>query len=126
MNSTNGAYNDPSASVWVVKVDGTRRRSSSRQLNAVAGLTNSWARWAPFAQTVGTERDLLDHGVEQRDFGTRLVALRRPQIWMTAFFPIAPRARARIRASAAFRLPFQNIDSNNHIAQWTERIVVTQ
>jgi hypothetical protein len=26
----------------------------------------------------------------------------------------------------AFRLPFQNLTSNNHIAQWTERIIDVQ
>jgi len=29
-------------------------------------------------------------------------------------------------SAPSFRLPFQNLDSRNHIAQWTERVVVTQ
>ncbi len=57
-----------------------------------------------------------------RDFGVRLVGTHRPQIWMTPFFPNAASA-ATDPSAAAFRLPFQNIDSNNHIAQWTEQIV---
>ena len=41
---------------------------------------------------------------------------------MTPFFP--DRAmQQQDPSAAAFRLPFQNIDSNNHIAQWTEQIV---
>jgi hypothetical protein len=44
---------------------------------------------------------------------------------MTPFFPTAASA-AMDPSSAAFRLPFQNIDSNNHIAQWTEQIVAPQ
>jgi hypothetical protein len=27
--------------------------------------------------------------------------------------------------SVMFRLPFQNLVTNNHIAQWTERVIVT-
>ncbi|MFH2006499.1 MAG: hypothetical protein ABI333_07940 [bacterium] len=29
-------------------------------------------------------------------------------------------------SAPAFRLPFQEIDSNNHIAQWTEVVVPVQ
>jgi hypothetical protein len=44
---------------------------------------------------------------------------------MTPFFP--NQATSSVDPSnVAFRLPFQNIDSNNHIAQWTEKVVVTQ
>src|ERR1041385_4164322 len=58
----------------------------------------------------------------KRDFGTRLVGAGRPQIWMTPFF--IDQASAGMDPSvAAFRLPFQDITSNNHIAQWTERVV---
>jgi hypothetical protein len=57
-----------------------------------------------------------------RDFGVRLVNTRRPQLWMTPFFPA--RANTQVDPSSkSFRLPFQNIDGNNHIAQWTEQIV---
>jgi hypothetical protein len=55
----------------------------------------------------------------------RLVNLHRPQIWMTAFVPAAADAQTD-PSQPTFRLPFQNIDSNNHIAQWTEQIIVTQ
>lgn len=57
-----------------------------------------------------------------RNFGVRLVGANRPQIWMTPFFP-GQAAAGMDPSNAAFRLPFQNIDSNNHIAQWTEQIV---
>jgi hypothetical protein len=124
-NSGNGAYNNPSASVWVIKVDGSAPAVELAKLDATAGFTNSWARWAPFAQSVGSEGINWITVSSQRDFGTRLVALRRPQIWMTAFVPSLVEA-GMDPSQPAFRLPFQNIDSNNHIAQWTEQIVVTQ
>ncbi len=61
----------------------------------------------------------------KRVFGTRLVAGNQPQIWMAPFFP--DRASAGNDPSeVAFRLPFQNINSNNHIAQWTEQVVGIQ
>lgn len=124
-NSLNGAYNNPSASVWVIKTDGTGPQVELATLNAALGKTNSWARWAPFEQTVGTDPVYWITASSQRDFGTRLVGLSRPQIWMTAFSPAAVEA-ATDPSSPTFRLPFQNLDSNNHIAQWTEQIVVTQ
>ncbi|HEY6038306.1 MAG TPA: hypothetical protein VIV58_28685, partial [Kofleriaceae bacterium] len=82
-----GAYNNPSASVWVIAADGSAPAVKLAALDAAIGFTNSWARWAPFAQTVGTEAINWITVSSQRDFGTRLVNLRRPQIWMTAFVP---------------------------------------
>ncbi len=120
-----GAYNNPSASVWVIKVDGTGYPVELATLNAAIGKTNSWARWAPFQQSVGSDPIYWITTSSQRDFGTRIVGASRPQIWMTAFSPAAVEANTD-PSSPTFRLPFQNIDSSNHIAQWTEQIVVTQ
>jgi hypothetical protein len=73
----------------------------------------------------------------KRDFGVRLrntglfqrpadgVPARRSQIWMTPFFPNRA-ALGNDPSARAFRLPFQNLESSNHIAQWTERVVVIQ
>jgi hypothetical protein len=44
---------------------------------------------------------------------------------MTPFFP-GRAALGNDPSAKAFRLPFQNLDSSNHIAQWTERVVVLQ
>ena len=41
---------------------------------------------------------------------------------MTPFFPDRPRPATNPTAPA-FRLPFQDIGTSNHIAQWTERVV---
>ena len=60
-----------------------------------------------------------------RDFGVRLVNDHRPQIWMSPFFPERA-AQQQDPSSKSFRLPFQNIDSNNPIAQWTEQVVAVQ
>jgi hypothetical protein len=95
--------------------------------NSGLGLTNSWGRWAPFQQTVGASSEPIYWITvsSTRDFGVRLVGAHKPQIWMTPFFPNTA-GLSQDPSAAAFRLPFQNIDSNNHIAQWTEQIVAPQ
>jgi hypothetical protein len=127
------AYNSLNASLWVVKADGSAPPIQLSAFNqAAGGLTNSWGRWAPFAQTVGENREPIFWITvsSKRNFGVRRVNsvdlenLKTPQIWMAPFY--TGRAAARQDPTTpAFRLPFQNLTSNNHIAQWTERVVVT-
>ncbi len=130
-NSNAGAYNNPSASVWVVPTTVSGTPPTAIQLAAlnttVAGLTNSWGRWAPFAQTLGaTSRPMFWVTISsKRDFGVRLVGVQRPQLWMTPFFPDQATMGADPSAPG-FWLPFQNIDSSNHIAQWTEQVLGIQ
>jgi hypothetical protein len=120
------SYNNGNATLWVVAADGGTPIELGKA-NQGLGLTNSWGRWAPFQQTLGAANEPMYWVTvsSTRDFGVRLVSAKRPQIWMTPFFPTAATA-AMDPSSAAFRLPFQNIDSNNHIAQWTEQIVAPQ
>ena len=125
-SSNANAYNAADAVMLVVKADGSQAPVDLGIANQGTGLTNSWGRWAPFAQSFGSnnERMYWITVSSTRDFGTRLFNARRPQLWMTPFFP--NRAAGGMDPSApAFRLPFQNIVSNNHIAQWTEKVVVT-
>jgi hypothetical protein len=91
--------------------------------NSGQGLTNSWARWAPFPQTFGPDNEPVYWVTfsSKRNFGLR-GGFGQPQLWMAPFFP--NRAAAGLDPSGPpFRLPFQAMDSNNHIAQWTERVV---
>jgi len=122
---TRDAYGDPSAGLWVARIDGSGARKLDLA-NVGAGLTNSWARWAPFRSSWGpdgaTEELFWITWSSKRDFGVRLVGAAKPQLWMTPFF--TGRAAAGADPTApAFRLPFQDILSNNHIAQWTEVVV---
>ena len=132
-NRTTGglSYNSLNASLWVVKADGSAPPIELAAFNqAAGGLTNSWGRWAPFAQTVGANREPIFWVTvsSKRDFGVRRVnsveleADKTPQIWMAPFFTARAEAR-QDPTEPAFRLPFQNLTSNNHIAQWTERVV---
>jgi hypothetical protein len=111
----------------VIKGDGSGPAMELAAADSGPGLTNSWGRWAPFAQTLGTSGEPLFWVTvsSKRNFGVRLVNQGRPQIWMTPFFP--NQASSSVDPSnVAFRLPFQNIDSNNHIAQWTEQVIAPQ
>ena len=110
-----------------MKADGSQPPIELVAANATTNLTNSWGRWAPFGQSLGANREQMYWVTvsSKRDFGVRLVGVGQPQIWMTPFFP--GRATSAADPSApAFRLPFQSIVTSNHIAQWTERVVVTQ
>jgi hypothetical protein len=122
--ASGSSYNNANASLWVVEADGSAPAIELIGANGAMGMTNSWGRWAPFAQTIGASNEPLFWVTvsSKRDFGVRLFNVKRPQLWMTPFYP--DRAMQQHDPSdSAFRLPFQNIDSNNHIAQWTEQIV---
>jgi hypothetical protein len=121
------SYNAATAELWVVKADGSAPPMKLSAADIGPGLTNSWARWAPFQSTYGAGGEPLYWITfsSQRDFGVRLTAAQnnlRPQIWMAPFFPGRMSAGTEPTAPS-FRLPFQDIDTNNHIAQWTERVV---
>lgn len=123
--TTNYSYDDPSAEAWVVRADGSAPPIKLATANLDApNLTNSWSRWVPFEQTAGPNREKLFYLTfsSKRPFGVRIPGGNRPQIWMTPFFP--DRAEAGLDPSGpTFRVPFQNVLSNNHIAQWTQSVV---
>ncbi|MCL4228343.1 MAG: PD40 domain-containing protein [Myxococcales bacterium] len=123
--SSEDAYDDASAELWVARIDGSGARKLDLA-NVGPGLTNSWARWAPFQATYGapgaTEDLYWITWSSKRDFGVRLVGAGRPQLWMSPFFP-GRVAGGGDPTAPAFRLPFQDLASNNHIAQWTEVVV---
>ena len=122
--STDDSYDIPSAELWFVKTDGNSAPVKMDVANIGPGLTNSWSRWAPFPQTLGVNAEPMFWITfsSKRDFGVRIVGQDQPQIWMAPFFPA--RAAAGLDPTGpAFRVPFQSIVSDNHIAQWTEVVV---
>lgn len=123
-----GAYNNPSSVLYVVKADGTAAPIALGAANIADGLTDSWGRWAPFAQTVGANnRQMYWITVSsKRTYGVRRQFSENwPSIWMFPFYPDAA-AAGTDPTGVAFRLPFQDFASHNHIAQWAEKVVVTQ
>jgi hypothetical protein len=116
------AYDNPEASIWVVPLDGSRAPIELANAGAVAHATNSWPRWAPFmrADELGATRLWFTFS-SKRDYGVRLVGAARAQIWMAAFDPNVALSGAD-GSAAAFWLPFQNLETRNHTAVWTERV----
>jgi hypothetical protein len=130
-NLAGSAYDDRNSVPWVVKADGSRPPVQLAKATQQLG-TDSWPRWAPFPQTLGVGNEPMywitlsskrDFGVRLRNTGVPHRGGQRAQIWMTPFFPRRA-AEGQDPSAPAFRLPFQNLESSNHIAQWTERIVV--
>jgi WD40-like Beta Propeller Repeat len=119
------SYDDASAEAWVVKADGTQAPIKLATANlTLANLTNSWPRWVPFAQTFGATNRTMFYLTfsSRREFGVRL-GQGTPQIWMTPFFPDKA-ALGQDPSGPAFRVPFQSLLSSNHIAQWTQTVVL--
>lgn len=105
------SYDNETASLWVIAVDGG---DPIELVNANQGedLGNSWPHWGP----------LPDDDVywltfsSKRDYGD-LVTDGRPQIWVSSFDPALAGAGGD-PSSAAFWLPNQDIDTNNHTTYW--------
>jgi hypothetical protein len=119
------SYNDTSAEVWIIKADGTQAPIQLNLADLGVNLTNSWARWAPFAQSSGANAEPLFYLTfsTTRPFGVRPTG--GTQIWMTPVFPDRA-AAGQDPSGPSFRMPFQRIDTSNHIAQWTQQVVVVQ
>lgn len=121
-------------------------------LNVADGLTNSWPRFSPFVQTYKGKKILWVTFSSNRDYGLHLVNkgfdncyppespsydqpqpltkqgvgyenCAQPQIWMAAVvIDPDPSLDAKDRSFPAFWLPFQDVNSHNHSAQWVEKV----
>jgi hypothetical protein len=135
------ADSDPTATVFVVKpeVGATpielTRANAPGKLDTDTALTNSWPKWAPFefqrTQTTGSRLVWMTfsssrrYGLRTPPAGTSAESASGTLLWMVAIDP--ERAAAGLDPSyPAFCLPFQDVESSNHIAQWTEEIVVLE
>lgn len=122
------SYNSFDAETWVVKADGSQPPIKLQIAGLPQGsLTNSWARWVPFGQSFGASGEPMFYLTfsSTRPFGVRIPGGGLPQIWMTPFFPAKAEA-GQDPSGQAFRVPFQSVATSNHIAQWTQAIVVLQ
>jgi hypothetical protein len=121
-------------------------------LNVADGLTNSWPRWSPFVQTYKGHKLLWVTFSSNRDYGLHLVNkgfdhcfppegpmydqpqplskmnttyenCEQPQIWMAGVIVDPDRNMdTQDRSFPAFWLPFQDVNSHNHSAQWVEKV----
>ena len=124
--TTGNSYNDASAEVWVVKADNTLPPIQLQLADSTgASITNSWARWAPFQQSFGDTNEPLYYLTFStvRPFGIRPTG--GTQIWMSPFFPDKAIA-GQDPSGPAFHMPFQLLTSANHIAQWTQAVVIAR
>jgi Tol biopolymer transport system component len=117
------AYNDAGAEAYVISVDGSIGPIALGNANSTtANQTNSWPRWNPFIAHEPTGDLMYLTFSSTRDYGIELVGANQPQIWMAAFDP----AKAQMNldpSAAAFWMPYQDVKSHNHIAQWTATFI---
>lgn len=116
-------------------------------------LSNSWPKWSPFVQSYRGHRLLWVTFSSNRDYGLHLVNhgfdncyppespdydqaqplskqgisyenCAQPQIWMAAVIVDQDGVPTGVdRSFPAFWLPFQDVTSPNHTAQWVEEVV---
>ena len=121
-------------------------------LNVADGLSNSWPRWSPFVGTFHGHNILWVTFSSNRDYGLHLVNTgfdncyppespaydqpqplsktgvtyqncAEPQIWMAGVIVDTDRGLdTKDRSFPAFWLPFQDVNSHNHSAQWVEKV----
>jgi hypothetical protein len=120
------SYDAADARVRVVSVE-TGVVTDLTLANANGG--NSWPKWSPFIQTHRGSTIMWLTFSSRREYGWRSVGCgdsgRCAQVWMVAFDVEKALAGVEDPSYAAFWLPFQDIATGNHIAQWVPTVVRT-
>jgi hypothetical protein len=106
------------ATLWVVPVD---MSSAPIHLTMASGAGDSWPKWNPSEYDERGRTIFWLAWSSQRAYGLRYASGSVVQLWMTAFDP-ARAAMGLEPAYPAFRLPFQNIGTGNHIPQWVTTV----
>lgn len=106
------------AELWVVPADGS---IAPMRLERADGFADSWPKWDP-TPYVDRGRTLFWLSFSsRRGYGLRFEDDARSQLWMAAFY--ADDARGGLDpASPAIRIPFQELESSNHLPQWVTSI----
>ena len=130
------AYDDPSAELWMVDTQlpthtplalaTANRRGPTDTSDA---LTNSWPKVSPFSSLSLGRRVYWVTFSSRRGYGLRLAQNTRPQLWMVAVSVPETEDPQPLRADPSARpfwLPFQDLETGNHIAQWTSTAVAPQ
>jgi hypothetical protein len=112
------SYDAPDATVWAVPTKGGSPIALTR---ATSANGDSWPKWMHRAQNYRGKKLLWITFSSRRAYGLRQGAGQNAQIWMAAFDPEAA-AQGKDPSYPAFRLPFQELSSGNHIAQWVTRV----
>ena len=123
------SYDTDDAELWAVSTAGSK--PEIRLDSATTGITDSWPKVSPYVHQFENRDIYWFTFSSKRNFGLRLKNEdmsynddddpRTAQIWMAAFDP-SKAADGHDPTWVAFRLPFQDISTGNHIAQWVEQI----
>ncbi|MES1207431.1 MAG: hypothetical protein ABUS79_15965, partial [Pseudomonadota bacterium] len=134
-DTTCNADTDATATMYLTSLAGaapvplTRANSPGVGDGTATTLTNSFPKWAPYVQSL----DEMNKLIWLTFSSTRQYGLRTPPapastgetnkgtlIWMVG---INPGVGGQDPSYAAFCLPFQDITTSNHIAQWTKYFI---
>ena len=113
-------------------------------------LSNSYPRWAPFVQSYHGQKLLWFTFSSTRDYGVRILnhkqgmyqcyppdgpevpatvhgagfaaACQQPQLWMAPIAITEAQGGTADPSSVAFWLPYQDMTTHNHTAQWTAQV----
>jgi hypothetical protein len=131
-NAACDAYDDPTAMVWVVSATPGTPPIAMARANAPGprdfgetALKNSYPKWAPFVfqrtDEIGSKLLWITFS-SSRSYGLRAPPADGTLLWMAAVDP--DQVGAGLDPSyPAFVLPFQDLATSNHTAQWTEEVV---
>lgn len=124
---------DPSAKLWAMSSQGgapiylARASGPGVEDSGETELSNTFPKWAPFVdprRRDGTGRLMWFTFSSRRRYGLRAPNGSDQWLWMAAIDPDAV-GRGEDGSAPAFALPFQDLSTSNHIAQWTTTIVPT-
>jgi hypothetical protein len=112
------SYDAKDATVWFVPSAG----GTPVALATASTGGDSWPKWAPDVQAYRGKSLLWLTFSSRRAYGLRKAQGDPAQIWMTAFDPTRA-GEGKDPSYPAFWLPFQDLASGNHIAQWVTKVV---
>jgi len=116
--ANNNSFDAPDAELWVVSAEGG---APMRLERATSTNGDSWPKWDPTLYVHQGRALMWMTFSSRRAYGLRLAAGDRAQLWMTAFDPSGAEAGTG-GDRPGFWLPFQEIESGNHIGQWVTSV----
>ena len=116
------SYDATDAALWIVSADGKGKPVELKNANQGLNLCNSWPKFSPFLQKYKGRTLMWITYSSRRDYGLRLKGKARAQLWMAAIEPTKGEMTTD-PSQAGFWLPFQDINTGNHIGQWTIKVV---
>lgn len=114
--ATGDSYNAPTARVLIVPAAGGTPIDLT-SVNTVEG--NSWPKWSPFQHKFQGATIMWFTFASARPYGVRTTM--GAQIWMVPV-DVAKLAAGMDPGYPPVRLPFQDLNTDNRIAQWVERV----